>query len=309
VFPVHLAVAVGVSLLIAACWFFAIRYHAVGRLIRSDVGSRLEAPDGRAAAGGAGHVRVGRHAYMKNRPGRRTTPTRCTSCKQWMWKVQHTRRAARDHSLYVRPPAGEADHEQRGRDPQLYVRSSLKQDVIPGRYNHALVRADAARHVPPVCPRYCGGHSDGRQGRGDGPEAFAAGSRARVGRAGPRRGEAVPAVSVRALPHRRGGGAGPSLEGVFAAPAAGGTLDRVVDEGIWRESILKRRRRWRPVTTDHADVQAGDRGRAGAADRVHQGAAAARRRRRSTSPPAAAKPNSEPPGFSPLSRLAGEGPG
>ena len=40
--------------------------------------------------------------------------------KQWMWKLQHPEGEREINELHVpRRPAGEADHDLRGRDPQL----------------------------------------------------------------------------------------------------------------------------------------------------------------------------------------------
>jgi len=55
--------------------------------------------------------------------------------KQWMWKFQHPEGKREINELHVRWDRGQADHDLRGRDPQLFVPAfRIKADVLPGRY-------------------------------------------------------------------------------------------------------------------------------------------------------------------------------
>ncbi len=86
--------------------------------------------------------------------------------KQWMWKFQHLDGAARDQRA-ARPgrPAGQADHDLRGRDPHLFVPAfRVKEDVVPGRYTHVWFEATKPGSYHLFCAEYCGTQHSGMIG-------------------------------------------------------------------------------------------------------------------------------------------------
>ena len=297
VFLAALAIAVFFTALICfLILFFAIKYR---RGSRADRSNPRDATTPRSRSLWIGipllislvPVRSGRRSSSSTCTTRPTTPPRSTcSGKQWMWELQHPEGQREINELHVPAgPAGPADDDLAGRDPQL-LRPGVPHQAgraCPG----ATRRSGSSRRKPGTyhlfCAEYCGTKHSGMIGwvvvmepagvRAVARRAGAAGeSMAERGRA------AVPAARLQRLPRRATRRCGRRCStGVYGHPVP---LETAASVRHGRRALHPRLDPAAPVA-GRGRLRAGDadlpgpdqRGRAAQAHRLHQ---VARRRTR-----------------------------
>ena len=209
-----------------------------------------------------------------------------------MWKVQHPDGQREINELHVPArPAGAADHDLAGRDPQLLRpgASASSRTWCPAatRRCGSAPTSPASYHL--FCAEYCGTdhaqHERRRRRHGAGATTpLAARSRA-ASRRWPQQGAAAvpPATAAAAATSRGGTVRAPPLDGLFGSPVQlpDGTRRRSPTSATSAIRSCCRSAGRRRLRSRHAVVRrAGQRGRAARARRLHQVARAAKRRGR-----------------------------
>ena len=182
--------------------------------------------------------------YFKGRTPPRDSTEVYLVAKQWMWKLEHAEGQREINELHV--PVG--------RDVKLIMTSQdvihsfyvpafrMKQDVLPGRYTVAWVRATKPGTYHLFCAEYCGTQHSGMIGSIIVQEPAQYEAWMSGGTTGPlsATGEKIFAELGCVTYHRADSqGRGPNLQGVFGKPVQledGRIL--TVDENYIRESIL-----------------------------------------------------------------------
>ena len=173
--------------------------------------------------------------------------------KQWMWKVQHPAGAERDQrDPPAAGPAGQADHDLAGRDPQL-LHPGVPDEAgcRAGPLDLGVVPAQQGRPLSPVLRRVLRDRAleDGRLGRGDGAE--------RTSRSGSK-GRPTAAAAAAATPGRRWPRPAPGSSRNTTAPAATGPTPSSGHPSS-TASTAARCRSWRANGKDVEFVTADDR--------------------------------------------------